>query len=293
MKNARVPNLRGQVRPEIHIFGLSIKSFGVVFALGFIAAGLMVARRLKELGKPVDWAYELAFAAMIGGLVGSRIYYVIQNYDQVKHNLLGSLFSGSGLVWYGGVVGGAIAVLAWAAWRGMLELRLLDLAAVPLAMGYAIGRIGCQVSGDGDYGQWCYHGSVPVTCKGSNLPWAMSYPHGTVPTPAGVKVQPTPIYETLSMGLVAWWLWQMRDRFRPGALFAFYMVLSGLERLLVEFLRRNHRILLGMTAPQFESIALMVAGAIWLAVLARTGGWGREAPPPPATRKAEGAAVAA
>ena len=253
------------MRPEIHILGISLKTFGIVFACGFLAAGAIIARRLRELGKPLDWAYEMAFASLVGGLVGSRLYYVIQNYSQVKHDLLGSLFSGSGLVWYGGVIGGALTVLAWAKWRGMLSVALLDLAASPLAMGYAIGRIGCQVSGDGDYG------------KVSNLPWAMGYPHGTVPTAPGVKVQPTPIYETLSMGLVAWWLWRMRDRFRPGALFAFYLMLSGVERLLVEFVRRNHRVLAGLTVPQFESIALVMVGAIWLTLMARRGGLTRVA----------------
>ncbi len=242
------------------MLGLSLKSFGIVFAAGFLAAGAILVRRLRELGKPVDWAYEMAFSALLGGLVGARIYYVVENYSQVKHDLLGSLFSGTGLVWYGGVIGGAIAVLAWAAWRGMLGLRLLDLASVPLAMGYAIGRIGCQVSGDGDYG------------KVSTLLWAMGYPHGTVPTPPGVRVQPTPIYETVSIGLVAWWLWRMRDQFQPGALFAFYLLLSGLERLLVEFVRRNHHVVIGLTAPQLESIVLMVAGAVWLIVLERRGG---------------------
>jgi phosphatidylglycerol:prolipoprotein diacylglycerol transferase len=248
------------VRPEIHVLGLSLKSFGIVFACGFLAAGAILIRRLKELGQPLDYAYEMAFAALVGGLVGSRLYYIIQNYSQVKHDLIGSLFSGSGLVWYGGVIGGALAVIAWAAWRGMLNLGLLDLASVPLAMGYAIGRIGCQISGDGDYG------------KVSTLPWAMGYPHGTVPTPPGVKVQPTPIYETLAMGLVAWWLWRMRDRFRPGALFAFYLLFAGLERLLVEFVRRNNDVALGLTAPQFESVGLIIAGAAWLIVLDRRGG---------------------
>ena len=248
------------MQPEIHVLGLSLKSFGIVFACGFIAAGAILARRLKELGKPVDWAYEVAFAALVGGLVGSRLYYVVQNYGQVKHDLLGHLFSGSGLVWYGGLIGGAIAVGAWAYWRDMLSVALLDLCAVPLAMGYAIGRIGCQVSGDGDYG------------KVSTLPWAMGYPHGTVPTPPGVRVQPTPVYETVAMGFVAWWLWRMRDEFRPGALFAFYLVLSGTERLLVEFVRRNHRIWLGLTGPQLESVALMILGGVWLLLLSRGGG---------------------
>ncbi len=248
------------MQPEIHVLGISLKTFGIVFACGFIAAGAILMRRLRELGKPIDYAYEMAFAALVGGLVGSRVYYVVQNYSQVKHDLIGSLFSGSGLVWYGGVIGGAISVIAWAAWRGMLNLGLLDLASVPLAMGYAIGRIGCQVSGDGDYG------------KVSNLPWAMGYPDGTVPTAPGVKVQPTPIYETLAMGLIAWWLWRMRDRFRPGALFAFYLLLGGLERLLVEFVRRNHRVVAGLTTPQLESLALMLVGLVWLWMLGRRGG---------------------
>src|SRR5581483_8269776 len=110
------------MRPEIHVLGLSLKTFGIVFALGFLSAGAIIAQRLRELGKPVDWAYELAFAALVGGLVGSRVYYIVQNYDLVKHDLVGNLFSGSGLVWYGGVIGGAIAVIAWAQWRGMLGL---------------------------------------------------------------------------------------------------------------------------------------------------------------------------
>jgi phosphatidylglycerol:prolipoprotein diacylglycerol transferase len=248
------------LQQTIDVFGISLRTFGIVFACGFIAAGAIIARRLSELGKPIDYAYEMTFAALIGGLVGSRVYYVIQNYSLVRHDLLGSLFSGSGLVWYGGVIGGALAVIGWAAWRGMLGLGLLDLASVPLAMGYAIGRIGCQLAGDGDYG------------KVSSLPWAMGYPHGSVPTPPGVKVQPTPVYETLAMGLAAWWLWRMRDRFRSGALFAFYLVLSGLERLLVEFVRRNHRVAIGLTVPQLESIGLLAVGAVWLVLLARCGG---------------------
>jgi phosphatidylglycerol---prolipoprotein diacylglyceryl transferase len=267
------------VRQEIHVLGLSLKTFGIVFACGFVAAGAILVRRLRELGKPLDYAYEMAFAALVGGLVGSRVYYVVQNYDAVKHDLLGSLFSGSGLVWYGGVIGGALAVIGWATWRGMLNLGLLDLASVPLAMGYAIGRIGCQVAGDGDYGRWCMHAGKPITCPGSNLPWSMSYPNGTVPTPPGVKVQPTPIYETLAMGLIAWLLWRLRDRFRHGALFAIYLVLSGVERLLVEFLRRNHRIFIGLTAPQLESVALVIGGIVWLELLRRGGGISLQRPP--------------
>src|SRR2546423_2732575 len=252
------------MKPEIHILGIAIKTFGVMFALGFVACGLVVARRLRELNKPVDWAYEIVFAALIGGVVGARGYYLIQNYDQVRHDLLGSIFSGSGLVWYGGAIGGAIGVLAWMRWRRERNLVMLDMLATALALGYAIGRIGCQLSGDGDYG------------IRSSLPWAMGYPHGTVPTPPGVTVQPTPIYETLAMGLVALWLWRARDRYRPGILFAFYLVLAGLERLLVEFIRRNEEVFAGLTAAQLESLGLLIAGLLWLALATRRGALRRE-----------------
>jgi phosphatidylglycerol:prolipoprotein diacylglycerol transferase len=251
------------VQPEVDILGLSIKTFGVTFALAFLACGLVLARRLRELEHPVDWAYEIVFAALLGGILGARGYFLIQNYSQVKHNLVGSIFSGSGLVWYGGAIGGAIGVVLWMRWRDMLALRMFDACATVLALGYAIGRIGCQVSGDGDYG------------IRSHLPWAMGYPHGTVPTPPGITVQPTPIYETFVMGLVAYLLWQLRDRVRPGVIFALYLVLSGLERFLVEFIRRNNEVFAGLTGPQLESLLLFVIGLGWLAVMAtRAGGAG-------------------
>jgi phosphatidylglycerol---prolipoprotein diacylglyceryl transferase len=243
------------VQPEIDLGPVSLKTFGLMFALGFLAAGAVSARRFRELGKPVDWAYEMIFAGLVGGVVGARGYYLIQHWDDVQDDLLGNVFSGSGLVWYGGAIGGAIAVCAWAWWRGFLSLALLDLCSVPLALGYAIGRIGCQLSGDGDYG------------KASDLPWAMSYPDGTVPTDE--QVHPSPVYETLAMGLVAWLLWTWRDRFRPGVLFAFYLVLSGLERFLVEFVRRNEDTVAGLTTPQVESLALVLAGVAWIAVVSR------------------------
>src|SRR5436305_4230556 len=248
------------MKPEIHVLGISIKTFGVTFALGFLACGALIARRLRELGRPVDWAYEIVFAALIGGVVGARGYYLIQNYEKVEHDVVGTVFSGSGLVWYGGAIGGAIAVIAWMRWRHMLNLVMLDMCATALALGYAIGRIGCQVSGDGDYG------------IRSSLPWAMGYPHGTVPTPPGVTVQPTPIDETVAMCLLAYLLWRMRDRVRPGVVFACYLLLSGLERFLVEFIRRNSEVLAGLTAAQLESLVLCAAGLAWVLTMARGGG---------------------
>jgi phosphatidylglycerol---prolipoprotein diacylglyceryl transferase len=239
------------MQPTIELGPLTLQTFGICFALGFLSAGALIARRLKELGRPPDWAYELVFAALVGGLVGSRLDYILQNLDEAQEDLLGSLFSGSGLVWFGGVVGGAAGVLIWARIKGLLNLSLLDLCTPALALGYAVGRVGCQVSGDGDYG-------VP-----SDQPWAMAYPEGTVSTTE--EVHPTPIYETLVLGFAALVLWHLRDRFRPGTLFALYLVISGAERLLVEIIRRNDTVLLGLTTAQLISVALIAAGAAWLA----------------------------
>jgi phosphatidylglycerol---prolipoprotein diacylglyceryl transferase len=243
------------MQPELDLGPLTLQTFGIMFSLAFLGAGAVVARRLKEIGRPVDWAYELVFAALIGGLVGARLYYMADNWSSVEDDLFGNLFSGEGLVWYGGALGGVAGAFLWAYYRRFLGLTLLDVTAPALALGYAIGRIGCQLSGDGDYG------------IGSSLPWAMAYPDGTVPT--SEEVHPTPVYETLAMGLVAWLLWSWRDRFRPGLLFALYLVLSGAERFLVEFVRRNDEVLAGLTAAQLESVALVLVGSLWLALAGR------------------------
>ena len=253
------------MQPELHLGPITLQTFGIMFALGFIAAGAVVGRRFKELGKPADWAYEMVIAALVGGLVGSRLDFLIENWGDVQHDVLGNVFSGSGLIWYGGAIGGAIGVTLWAWRRKMLNLTLLDVAAVPLAVGYAIGRIGCQVSGDGDYG------------KAWDGPWAMAYPHGT--KPIDTPVHPTPIYETLAMGLVAYFLWRLRDRVQPGILFAVYLVLAGTERLLVEFIRRNSPQLLGLTTPQLLSIVMIAAGLVWIGLKARRGPVTKPAPP--------------
>ncbi|HEX2411344.1 MAG TPA: prolipoprotein diacylglyceryl transferase [Solirubrobacteraceae bacterium] len=246
------------MQPELEIGPITLQTFGLMMGLGFVAAGILAGRYLKELGKPVDWAYEMVFAALVGGLVGARLWWVGENWSEAKDDLLGSLFSGSGLVWYGGALGGAVAVLLWAWRRNFLSRQLLDVAAPGLAVGYAFGRVGCQLAGDGDYG-------IPW-----NGPWAMSYPDGTVPTTE--EVHPTPVYESLTMFLVAALLWRWRHRWRPGTLFAVYLILAGLERFLVEFIRRNEEVLFGLTQPQLFSILMIAGGAAFLAYLRRESG---------------------
>ena len=246
------------MQPEIELGPVTLQTFGLMLGLGFVVAGILAQRYLVEIGRPGDWAYEMVFAAIVGGLVGARLWSVIENWSTAKDDIFGSLFSGTGLVFYGGLLGGAIAVLGWAWWRGVLDLKTLDVAAVPLAAAYAIGRIGCQLAGDGDYG------------KAWDGPWAMAYPHGTVPTTE--EVHPTPVYETLTMGLVAWFLWRRRHSMPPGGVFALYLVLAGAERFLVEFLRRNDRIVAGLTLPQLIALARLLVGSVWLARLRSAGG---------------------
>ena len=241
--------------PEIHIGPLDLQTFGICFAFGFLVSGLVIGRRLRELRKPVDWVYEIVFAALIGGLVGSRLDYLVQNWDEVSGDLLGNIVSGAGLIWFGGLVGGALGVILWARWRGWLGWQLLDVCSVALAAGYAIGRIGCQLSGDGDYG------------VESDLPWAMAYPDGTVPTTD--EVHPTPVYETFAMGVVALVLWHLRDRFPTGVLFGLYLILAGVERFLVEIVRRNDSAVAGLTQPQLISLVLLALGMA--IVIARRG----------------------
>jgi phosphatidylglycerol---prolipoprotein diacylglyceryl transferase len=241
--------------PEISIGPLDLKTFGICFALAFVCSGAIFGRRLRELGKPADWTYEAVFAALIGGLIGSRVDFLIQNWDDVSGDVIGNIFSGSGLVFFGGLLGGAVGVLLWAWWRNWLGWALLDTSAAPIAIGYAVGRIGCQVSGDGDYG------------IESDLPWAMADPEGTVPTQD--TVHPTPVYETLVMGLATLVLWHLRDRFAPGVLFGLYLVIAGVERFLVELIRRNDSVVSGLTLAQLFSLALLaLGGAI---VVARRG----------------------
>jgi phosphatidylglycerol---prolipoprotein diacylglyceryl transferase len=258
------------VQPELNLFGLTLQTFGLMLGVAFIVCGWLTARYLKEIGKPVDWAYEFIFAAIVGGLVGSRLWWVVENWDETSDDLFGSLFTGAGLVFYGGAIGGAIAVLFWSWRKGWLEARTFAMGAAPLAAGYAIGRIGCQLAGDGDYG-------IPW-----DGPWAMAYPNGTVPT--DVPVHPTPVYETIVMGIVTVVLWRLRHRLRPGNLFALWAVLAGLERFLIEFIRRNDEVVAGLTQPQLISLAMVLLGGAWIAT--HRGPAPAAATPPARTRTA-------
>jgi phosphatidylglycerol:prolipoprotein diacylglycerol transferase len=242
---------QGLMRPELfHIGGFTLYSFGLMAALALIVPGLVIVLPLlRRRGVSTDFAFEVIVAAGIGGFVGARINYLIEHWSDVRQDLWAHLFSGIGFTWYGGLAGGFLAVVIWCLIRKVPVGVVANATAPAVALGYAIGRVGCQLAGDGDYG------------KPSSLPWAMGYPHGTVPTPPGVRVQPTPIYEILLMAPIIYILWRLAKGKRSGWwTFGWFLVLSAIERFFIEFLRRNPVVAFGLTEPQLASIVSVVVG---------------------------------
>jgi phosphatidylglycerol:prolipoprotein diacylglycerol transferase len=244
------------VLPHVNIFGHEYSTFGFMYFLAFVVAYMLAAQRAQELGMPRRWALEGPIVATVAGLIGARLYFLIEHPDQWSD----AFDWNGGNAWYGAFILGFVAVVLWRRWRGIPLLTVLDTAALVLPFAQALGRFGCQLAGDGDYG-------TP-----SDLPWAMGYPDGSVPTPPGVTVHPTPIYESVTLLAIGFFLWRRRDRLRPGAIAALYLVLVGTERFLVEFLRRNPDVMGPFTAAQLLSAVMMAAGAAWIFVLRSQGG---------------------
>lgn len=234
------------MRPELFSMGpVTLHSFGLMMALAFVTAGVVTAWRLKRRGIDPEIAYGLLIAAIVGGIVGSKVHYLLVHPEQWRT----ATFSGRGLIWYGGLLGGALATWLVAHLSPVRTAVLADAIAPGLAAAYAVGRVGCLLNGD-DYG-------VP-----SGLPWAMSFPQGSPPTTQ--LVHPTQIYEALgSLVILALLLWVLEPRLHnAGSLFWSYIGLAGVERFLVEFVRTNVPVALGLTQAQWISVGLMVAGAI-------------------------------
>ncbi len=231
-------------------------------ALAIIVSGVFLAIDLRQRGYDPSSSLEIVFAGGIGGFIGARLYYVAEHWGEPGQGL----FSGSGLVWYGGVAGGVIGVIFIATWKRIPLGVMANAVAAPLALAYVIGRIGCQLAGDGDYG------------SATSLPWGMSYPDGMVPTTE--IVHPTPVYESIAMLVVFWVLWRFRGRLTAGwSLFGLYLVLAGVERLLVEFVRATPVTFAGMTTAQVISVVLILIGIplVWRGI---RGGSAETRPPP-------------
>ena len=239
------------MRPVLfHVGDIAIPSFWVMAFLGFFAAFLVARRNLTRNGYGARMAYDITLWAYVGGWVGARLFTIPTGWDYFIDDPLRFLVSSSGWVWYGGVVGGMVAAGLWGRWYGPGAYVVGDIVAPALAVGQAIGRIGCQLAGDGDYG-------IP-----SDLPWAMSYPDGEVPTVE--RVHPTPLYECAANLLIFVILWRRPTPRIKGAIWGEYMIYSGVARFLVEFVRRHPAWLLFLTTAQWLSILSIGVG--WLIV---------------------------
>jgi len=237
---------------------LTIYSYGTMMAIGFLSAGYLTSKELDRKGLNGELASTLVFWAAVGGLVGSRLWAVAEDWRSLIEHPFQIIFSGSGFVWYGGLIGGTLGV-TWVVRHHRLPwLQVVDSAAPGLALAHGIGRIGCQLAGDGDWG------------KITDLPWAMAYPNAIIgwPYPPDVRVHPTPMYEFAAYAIVFAVLWSTRKQIHaPGSIFWWYLVLAPAARFFIEFVRINPPMALGMSAAQLVSLALVTIGAwqLWLA----------------------------
>ena len=247
----------------VEIGPLVIYSFGAMMALGFLVSGYVVSRGFERLGHDPEHAWSIVLWAAVGGVVGARVVAILSDWQTFLDHPFGSLFSGSGFVWYGGLIGGFVSVTIYVLRNGIAWLDAVDAVAPGLALGQAIGRIGCQISGDGDWG------------KPSDLPWAVAYPNSIIGwqswvrangLPPDVRVHPAPVYETLAYCAIFVLLWRLKDRgLRKGSLLWVYFVTSSVARFLVEAIRVEPVVAAGLTQAQWIAIALFGIGTVLLA----------------------------
>lgn len=236
------------VYPVIFRIGdFEVTSFGLLVAVAMLVGIRLFARELARSALPPN-AVDAAIAGVIGGLAGAKLLWTLEFMGEQPVREL--LFSRGGLSWFGGLVGG-VGTGLWMLWRQRIPLvRALAAAAPALAVGHAIGRIGCFMVGD-DYG------------RPSSLPWAVAFPEGLPPT--DVPVHPTQIYEAFALGLIAWALLRWRRRARPdGVVLGRYFVLAGSTRFAIEFIRVNARVFGPLTVAHLLSFALVTIGAVMI-----------------------------
>jgi phosphatidylglycerol:prolipoprotein diacylglycerol transferase len=271
------------------IGSLEITSFGVMMALAFLSAGWVLSAELRRKGENPETAWDVVWYAALGGILGAKIYYLFLYFPETVANPWKAITSRAGLVWYGGFI--LAAALIW--WRlrarKLPVLRFADAIAPALALGYAVGRVGCFLVGD-DYG------------GPTGLPWGVAFPHGAPPStafnlrqfgvrvPAGIAddqvlaVHPTQIYEVLITLVIFAILWRLRKRVSTtGMLWFAYMAMAGVERYVVEIFRAKDDRFVGMlTVAQLISLAVSAVGVAMVLRLRSSAAQARQAAQPPA-----------
>lgn len=241
------------MRPVLFsIFGFNIQTYGVSKALAALMAAVLLAKTFRRLGLRTEDAQNIVLWATLWGFAGAKVYYLAERWPAVSlHNL-----GGMGFTWYGGLLAGVVSVVVYSRRHNLPLDVVAGAAAAPLSVGYAIGRLGCLLSGDGTYG------------RPTSLAWGMRFPHGAVPV--DVRVHPTPAYEAVGALLIAAVLALAARRATALQVFALYLIVSGTARALVETLRTNPPVLAGLTQPQLWALGGVLIG-IWLLRIGRGG----------------------
>lgn len=217
-------------------------------ALGALAGVWLLRREARRTGLP-DAVVDVGIAGVIGGLIGAKLLWTAEHAGE--ESLFQLLTSRGGMSWFGGLSGGIAAGLVFMRRARLRPIAVLAAAAPGLAVGHAIGRIGCFLVGD-DYG------------RPSTLPWAVAFPEGLPPT--DLPVHPTQLYEAIPLFALAVLLTHIRAAGTPDRrVFGVYLLLAGLLRFAVEFLRIDERVLLGLSVAHLASLAVTLAGAMLLA----------------------------
>ena len=229
--------------PFLHFGHFSIGTFGLLLWLAAVCACWVLHRSFLRWNIQGD-AIGIVAVVTVVGIIGAKLWHVADTPGE-------HIFEREGFAWFGGLLFGILALL----WQGRAlkigALRMLDLAAPAAAVGYGVGRLGCLISGDGDYG-------TPT-----KLPWGMSFPHGLVPTTQ--RVHPTPIYELIAALAIGYYLWRRGGSPKPvGQITGEYLILSGIVRFLVEFIRINPKIYWGMSNAQIASLGSVAAGLLFI-----------------------------
>ncbi|HWG59138.1 MAG TPA: prolipoprotein diacylglyceryl transferase [Candidatus Acidoferrales bacterium] len=259
--------------PFFQLGPVSVPAFGLLVASAMIVAFLVLRKDMHRRAIAADAEIFIAVPCLTG-IVGAKLYHVLESPHELFSDPFHLIFSQYGFAWFGGLIAGFAAFVFLTRRYHLSLLLMLDVGSPAATLGYGVGRIGCFLAGDGDYG-------VPTS-----LPWGVSFPNGLVPTTQ--HVHPTPIYEFIVACIIAWLLWRLGGvqirRLRAGrpsafshhgVIFAAYLVLTGVARFLVEFIRINPRSFFGLTNAQVASAASIIAGVLIYAFLCRKSGAAR------------------